>query len=133
MIDTMKTRWLRLPVWGKWISGLAALFLISSIGPALNERHFLPALFQNFVALSLHWGLIALAFGGAIWIGLKVAVRSGKNWLGWVIGLFIVIIVAGPVSGFFEGLPGVGEKLSALGNSDCYTEWDGRSNPVVCD
>lgn len=133
MFDMMKARWLRLPLWGKWVSGLAVVFLWSSIGPALNERHFLPALFQNFVALSLHWGLIALAFGSAIWAGLKVAAKTGKNWLGWVTGLFILIIVAGPVSGFFEGLPGVGKKLSALGSSDCYTEWDGRSNPVVCD
>ncbi|TNM65070.1 hypothetical protein [Aliirhizobium smilacinae] len=133
MFYTMRARWLRLPLWGKWVSGLAVVFLWSSIGPALNERHFLPALFQNFVALSLHWGLIALAFGGAIWAGLKVAAKTGKSWLGWVVGLVVVVVIAGPVTGLFEGLPGVGKRLSDLGNSDCYTEWDGRSNPVVCD
>jgi fructose-specific phosphotransferase system IIC component len=133
MIDIVMTRWMRLPLWGKWITSIVAVFFVSSISQSIDEHHFLQALFQNFFAITLHWGLIALAFGGAIWAGMKIADRTGNYWLGWAVGLVIVVVMAGPVNDFFESLPGVGKRLSALRDSDCYTEWDGRSNPMVCD
>ena len=133
MIDTMVALWSRLPLWGKWASGIFALFFLNSIGPAFHERHFLPAFLGNFAALTLHWGLIALGFGGAVWLGMKIATKTGKTWLGWVTGLAFLMLIAGPITFFFQGLPGVGKRLSALSDTDCYVDWDGRTNPTVCD
>ncbi|MBD9558444.1 hypothetical protein [Ensifer sp. ENS03] len=131
MIDNLVSAWLRLPVWGRWLTGVATVFAVSSIGPAIRERDIL-AFIENFLALTFHYGIVIAGFVCSIWGGLKVAERSERNWLGWLAGLLIFIAFA-MVLGTFQRLPGIGWRMEAMGNSDCYIDWDGRSNPTVCD
>ncbi|RSB82466.1 hypothetical protein EFR00_30435 [Rhizobium sophoriradicis] len=131
MLDGVVSAWLRLPIWGRWVTGVAALFAASSVGPAIREGDPL-AFVENFLALTFHYGIVIGAFVCAIWGGVKIAERTQTNWVGWATGLAIFVAFV-MVMGTFQRLPGIGWRMKAMSNSDCYVDWDGRSNPTVCD
>jgi hypothetical protein len=62
MLDYVVSRWDRLPTWGKWVCGIAGVFAIASVGSAIDEWHFFSALIGNFIALTLHSGLVIGSF-----------------------------------------------------------------------
>jgi hypothetical protein len=65
---------------------------------------------------------------------MKIADRSDRAWLGWISGFIIFGVVSVGLESAFEGLPGVGWRLREMvSSSDCYVDWDGRSNPTVCE
>lgn len=131
MIRHMQNWWLGLPTWAKWVTGVSGVFAFYSIGPAISERDPL-AFFENFLALAFHYGIIIGSFVAAIWGGMKIAGISRRGWLGWVVGVAIFIAFAFASVGL-QHLPGIGWRMQELSNSDCHIEWDGRSNPTVCD
>ncbi len=132
-MDSIIATWERLPLWAKWVCGISGLFIVTSVWPALHERHFLSSFIEIFIANVLHWGLVIGSFADAIWGGLRVANMTGRGWLGWVAGLVIFGVIGVGIGASLRKLPGVGWRLDAMSNSDCYTDWDGRSNPTVCD
>ncbi|MDQ0420971.1 hypothetical protein J2045_001998 [Peteryoungia aggregata LMG 23059] len=131
MFGHMQKWWMGLPTWAKWVTGISAVFALSSIGPAIRERDPL-AFVENFLALTFHYGLIIGSFATAIWGGVKIAEATRRNWAGWVSGIAIFVAFAF-VSLTFQRLPGIGSRMKGFSNSDCHIEWDGRSNPTVCD
>lgn len=131
MLEKITGWWWGLPTWGKWVSAVCGVFAVSSIGPAFREGDAL-AFVENFLALIFHYGIIIGSFTLAIWAGVRAAEHYGRNWTGWLIGLCIMVFSAMALT-TFERLPGVGWRMKAMSNSDCYVDWDGRSNPTVCD
>ncbi|MBE1506519.1 hypothetical protein [Rhizobium viscosum] len=131
MLDSCISAWLRLPVWGRFATAIFGLFAISSIGPAIHERSPV-AFIESFLALTFHWALVLGSFASAIWGGVKVAEKLARNWIGWVVGTAI-FITFGFVYVIFEQLPGIGWRMESVRNSNCYVDWDGRTNPTVCD
>jgi hypothetical protein len=132
MISRAIDTWSAWPVWAKWTSGIGAVVLIEAVSVASQERNFLAGLIEHAAALVLRYGTLALAVGGGIWIGMQIAKRS-KTWIGVVggIGTFLVLGVVGLQ--IVTGIPGVGWRITAMSSGDCYVDWDGRSNPTVCE
>lgn len=131
MFEQIKDWWWGLPTWGKWVTAICGVFAVSSIGPAFQEGD--PVVFiENFLALTFRYGIMFGSFALAIWAGIRVAQHYGRSWAGWLVGICIMIMSV-TVMGTFERLPGIGWRMKAMSNSDCYTDWDGRSNPVVCE
>ena len=126
-------RWRELPTWAKWAVGISAILLIDSFRLAWGERRFVAALAESFVANALYWGLILGGLAGAIWLGMYVAGRSSKHWLGWVAGVGAYVGAVFVLLPAFSGIPGIGWRFNLIMNSDCYVDWDGRSNPTVCE
>lgn len=131
MIQTAIDKWSALPVWAKWGTGIGAIVLIEAVGVASQERNFAAGLVEHTVALVLRYGLMALGFGGGIWLGAQVARRS-KPWLGWVAGAAFAFVVLGVGMNTITSIPGIGWRVTAMMGSDCYVDWDGRSNPRGC-
>ena len=124
--------WMGWPVAARWISGIGLFWIVSALFPAFSERNPAAAFGENFVALGLHYGLMFGSIALGIWLGPKITERTGNAWLAWAvgIGLFVAGAVAqGPLGEFF----GVSDRLEGLMNPECYTDWDGRSNPTVCE
>ncbi|WP_375598312.1 hypothetical protein [Devosia sp. Naph2] len=131
MIQIAIDKWSAWPTWAKWASGIGTVVLIEAVMVASGERNFFAGLVEHSVAVVLRYGMIALAFGGAYWVGTRIAKRS-SNWLGWVAGIVFCLAVIWFGMDIITSLPGVGWRVTAMMNSDCYTDWDGRSNPSVC-
>jgi MFS family permease len=124
--------WLKWPLSARWISGILVVWIVSALPQALRERRPAAAFGENLVALGIYYGFAAGSIALSIWVGPKIAERTGQSWLAWVagIGMFVAAVFAQrPVGEFF----GVSEQLEELANPECYTDWDGRSNPTVCD
>ena len=131
MISRTIDTWNAWPVWAKWTSGIGAVVLIEAVSVASRERNFLAALVEHSVALVLRYGILAAAVGGAVWIGAKIHKRT--PWAGWVVGIGLFFLIGVGGMSVATSLPGVGWRVAAMADSDCRTEWDGRSNPTVCD
>lgn len=124
--------WLRWPLAARWISGIGALWFVSALLPALKSSRPAAAFGEYFVALGIHYGLMAGGAALGIWLGPKITERTGKIWLAWTVGvaIFLVGMLAQvPLGKFF----GVSARLDEMFDSDCYVDWDGRSNPTVCE
>ncbi|CAD7044677.1 hypothetical protein REJC140_03852 [Pseudorhizobium endolithicum] len=100
---------------------------------AWGERDFVSGFFEAFIAVILQWGGIAASFGGAFWAGTSVFRRTERHLLAWPAGILIFAAVALSFQEIGASIPGVGWRLEAMQDSSCYTDWDGRSNPTVCE
>jgi len=133
MADWLVDRWNELPTWAKWTVGVGVILTLDAIRMAWGERRFVAALAESFVANLLYWGLVAGGLAAAIWIGVRVAITSHKSWLGWVVGVVTYLGSGFILLPIFQQIPGVGWRFESLFSSDCYVDWDGRSNPTVCE
>lgn len=132
MISRAIDTWNDWPIWAKWTSGIGAVVLIEAVSVASRERNFAAGLIEHAFALVLRYGILAAAVGGGIWIGTMLAKRLG-NWVGVVAGIAVFLVVGVGALGWATSLPGVGWRIAAMSSTDCYTDWDGRSNATVCD
>ncbi len=119
MFSSAADIWMRLPLWTNW--------------SAWGERDFIDGIAQTFVARVFYYGAMAASLAAGIWSGMATAARSGRNWHGWIVGVAIAVVIYGVIDRAGQALPGVDWRIKAMQNSDCYTDWDGRSNPVVCE
>ncbi len=115
-MDRIFEAWLRWPIAARWISGVGLLWIVSALLPAFRERRPAAAFGENLVALGLHYGLIMGGLALGIWIGMRTADRTGKHWLGWVVGIMLFMVVSGaqyPLANFF----GVQDVLEQIENT----------------
>lgn len=124
--------WLRWSLAARWTSGVAAVWVVSSLVPALHERHIAASFGANFVALGLHYGLMVGSIAVSILLAPKISSATGKEWLPWVVG-FLLFVLAAVVEAPLGKALGVSKQLDGINDSGCYTDWDGRSNPSVCE
>lgn len=132
MIQTAIDKWSTLPTWAKWTIGISVVVLIDAVSVARHERDFFAGLAEHSVAIVLRYGTLAITIAAGVWVGMQVAKRS-KAWLGWVAGIGAAVAVGLVTMSATAAIPGVGWRIEAMNNSDCYVDWDGRSNPTVCD
>lgn len=130
MISRIIDSWAGWPTWAKWASGIAAVVVAQAAITAAGERDFLTGFIEEVVAVVLHYGIILGGLAFAIWLGMTVASRTSKNWLGWVAGGVIFLGVSF-VNEITTSIPGVGWRIEAMGR--CTTDWDGRTNHTDCD
>ena len=132
-MDRAISTWMALPLWAKWATAIFGLIFLDSVRSAWGERNFVGGVAESFVAYVLFYGIPIGCIAAGIWIGTNVADRSGKQWLGWFVGVAAAFCVGIGLQIVVSDIPGVSWRLKAINNSDCYTDWDGRSNPVVCE
>ena len=73
--------------------------------------------------------LALLVVIGAMWISaflcwLRYSETSSKRWIAATVACILAGIIVN------QSLPTTGTFHA---NADCYIDWDGRSNPTVCD
>jgi hypothetical protein len=106
--------------WVSWDARLYALWIalplltIHGLIAAFSERRPVAAFAETVVADVLHIVEIAVPVALAAWLGAIVFRRSGLAWLGWVVGLAVLIGAGWILYGAFDELPGVGERIQAM-------------------
>ncbi len=100
---------------------------------AWPERDFVSGFFQSYLAIVLYYAGFLCATAAGIWVGVRAVERSRRNWLGWGAGLVCAVVVYAFFEGVIDEMPGVKWRVDAMRDSNCHTDWDGRTNPVVCD
>lgn len=133
MLVFLFDRWSEWPAWARWTSGIGAIVLLDSVRAAWGERDFVAGVAETFAAYLLYYGGLAGALAAGAWIGSKIAKASSKDWLGWLIGIVTVAVLWLGLANITDHIPGVSWRMKAMGGGDCHAEWDGWSNPVVCD
>lgn len=73
--------------------------------------------------------IVGVAFGiGALVAVLKLPAKVlDKDWRGVLEALFIAACLA------FNAWWWGANRIGAVEQNGCYVDWDGRSNPTVCD
>lgn len=132
MISRIVDSWTGWPTWAKWASGIAAVVVAQAAITASGERDFLTGFIENIAAIVLRYGVVVGGIALAIWLGIKIAKRTRPS-IGWVAGIIIVLVVLRLGSDITRSIPGVGWRVDAMKNDPCHVDWDGRSNPTVCD
>lgn len=78
----------------KVAAGLAGLWLlVTALGCSVEDgamRSCMRGNLHSALATGLHIGAAAVA----IWVGMECAARSYRNWLGWVSGLVLFVLLA---------------------------------------
>ena len=124
--------WLEWPIPARWLSGVTAFWIISALAPAFYSSNPAATFGEYFVGLGIHYGLMVGGIALGIWIGKILYSRTESAWISWGVGIGVFIFFGFlriPLGEFF----GVSDVLEKLLDSDCYTDWDGRSNPTVCE
>lgn len=99
---------------GVVISLLLVVSFIDAIRRAWSSHDFLPSFFLWWITEALYFPIILGPAAAAIFAGIKIAERTGKNWLGWVLGLAMLFIFGGVAIGIVGSIPGVGWRFHAL-------------------
>lgn len=107
-------RWISwdLRFYALWIA--APLLTIHGLIAAFSERRPVAAFAETVVADLLHIAEVAAPVALAAWLGVFVFRRSGLAWLGWVVGVAVLIGAGWLLYGMFDELPGVGERIQAM-------------------
>ncbi len=90
---------------------VSVAFLIDALFMSWGARPFLYAYFGNLLASVLYWGQIFATFAAGIAAGIAMANRSGRTWLGWVVGILVAGIVSLVIGSFVYDLPNVGWRI----------------------
>ncbi|MCE6957737.1 hypothetical protein LAZ40_01510 [Cereibacter sphaeroides] len=127
-------RWMQWPLAARIASGISIFLIAVSMGGIFDEYDPFEAFVENLVAAILHYGVGIGGMCAGIWIGILVGSRPGRAWTfaGWATGIFLV-----GASTLLSDEAGralnISDRMDRLSQSDCTTEWDGRSNPAYCD
>lgn len=132
-MDWIASTWDRYPNWVRWPVVVTLALVAYSLLNALGERDVVAGAVQIFAATVLRYGMIAIAIGAGYFVGRLIYKRFGNALAALGFGMLIGLTIAAFGSGALRSLPGVGWRIEAMDNSDCYVDWDGRSNPTVCD
>lgn len=109
--------WSKWPTPAKWISGVGLLWFLAALLPALNDRRPAESFGEQFVVIGIYFGAPFGGFALAVWLGQTIISKTGKEGLGWIVGIvlfFMVSIGQGAIANFF----GVGDLLDELMTSD---------------
>lgn len=113
MFDFVVDRFHRLPTWGKWTVAFTAFASATALGQAWGERRFVAGFAEALVAVVLYWGTMFVPLVAGIAGGMKVAERTRRDWLGWIVG--VVIVLAGIMTGnLARDIPGVGWRIEKM-------------------
>lgn len=121
------------PLWARWASAIGLIVALDAARMAWPERDFIAGFAAAFTAILFKWGAPICAIAAGVWTGVRAADRTNSTAVGWGIGIVVCVVVGGTLFQVADQLPGVGWRLDAMMNDNCYTDWDGRANPVVCD
>ncbi|MGF7162362.1 hypothetical protein FHS85_004016 [Rhodoligotrophos appendicifer] len=125
--------WIENPSCIKAVTVISILFLFDAIRAAWGERHFVAGVAEALVASVLHYGLPLVAVGCGICVGLVIAGRFKTKWLHWIGGIIAALGVFAGLSSVTDNIEGVSWRMKELRDGRCYTDWDGRSNPTLCE
>ncbi len=106
--------------WARWELRFFALWIalpllaIHGLIAAFSERRAVAAFAEVIVADVLHIVEVAAPVALAAWLGAFVFRRSGLAWLGWLVGLTVLVGAGWLLYGAFDELPGVGERIQSM-------------------
>lgn len=124
--------WMEWPAATRWISGIGVIWIVSALLPAFHSNNPAAAFGENLAALGIHYGLMLGSIALGILLGPKIETITDRAWVPWAVGIalfFIAAFIRVPLGELF----GVSSKLDSLLNTECYVDWDGRSNSTVCE
>ena len=94
------------------IVGLLIWCMIANIG----QRNYLYETALTFVAHLVYTGSVLLGLALGIWLGMLVARRTSRAWLGWVVGIVVWAVAAVGLRDLGRELPDVGWRVKAIEN-----------------
>ena len=133
MFERAYSAWEAWPLWARMASGVMALFVADSVITAWGTRDFIGNLIEAFFAQILYWGGPLLSIAAGVLVGRWIQAKSRSAGVAWGSGIVTAFVLFGMIELGVREIPGVGWRIEAMRDSNCYTDWDGRSNPTVCD
>lgn len=113
--DVMLERWMELPYWFRWgMAGLGIFWIIPAFIAAWGEWRFVAAFAEILFAYAFYWIILIASLGLGIFAGKKTAQKSGHTWLGWVVGIVVVVAVYGLINNWVSHIPGVGWRFRKM-------------------
>jgi hypothetical protein len=101
-------------IWSKIAAGVFLLFLLDSVHYAYIEQASIQGFFEILAAsLIANLSLIVSIFIGYL-SGKKVSELSHKNWLGWILGIFLAVTSTAIIDYAASHTPGVGWRYEAI-------------------
>ncbi len=119
MNNTMETvvksvcyKFIALPIWVRVFIIIILLSMLSGVWSAWGEHGFFVEFILGTLAYALWWATI-LSFFGAIFLGSAVADKTESNALGWLVGIFLFVLISASGLGIRE-IPGVGWRYALI-------------------
>jgi hypothetical protein len=113
-----------------WILGLIAV--VGGIQGAWGDKRPIGGFFEGAIA-SVLYIVPLLIFFVAIAFAEAAQETYQSRPITWLAGIAAFFVFGGIFYTVVDNIPGVGWRFRAMINSDCYVDWDGRSNPTVCE
>jgi drug/metabolite transporter (DMT)-like permease len=70
--------------------------------------------FEEFIARTINFGFPLAALAAGIFAGARVAERSRRNWIGWIVGIAAFYAVGGLLYFAASRIPGVDWRFERL-------------------
>jgi hypothetical protein len=109
----MPDKFMKLPIWARWVVGILVVTSVDAIHMAWGERYFAIAFFESLIAVLLYWATALGAVAVGIWAGSKAAGRTSRKWLGWVVGI-AVFLAALNLRDVTKEIPSVGWRIKKM-------------------
>lgn len=130
-MDAIGRVWRPLPSWAKWVVGVAGVILLDAVTSSVGDRRFVASVAENFVAKILYYGVPLGSVALGVLAGMRIHTRY-SNSIAWIGGISVAFATSFVLFALTSDIPGVSWRLQRMQNSDCYVDWDGRSNSTVC-
>ena len=105
--------WLFTPP-GAIICGVIGISAVDAVRRAWGSREFLADFILWWIAGIIYLPFICAPFAGGIYIGVRIAKRTGMKWVGWLSGIAITVILIGAISAAAQAIPGIGWRLDVF-------------------
>lgn len=90
---------------------------IDAIRRAWSSYEFFPSFLLWWITGALYLPIIISPWVAAYFAGTYIAKLSGRNWLGWALGLMAWFLLSGAVLTIIGLIPGIGWRFMAFSSS----------------
>ena len=97
--------------------------MVDSVLAVWGESRPVGSFFEELVARSAYWALLAATFGSAIYLGIQSVERTHSYLVGWAVGISTFLLVGFLVTVLISNIPGVGWRFERLLNSQSELEY----------
>ena len=107
-MDFILRKFLDLPIWARWLTVFVFFSSLGGLEQAWGKRRFVGEFSEATFAIMIYLASI----GFSIWVGYKIgsrfSIKYENDYLGWVIGI-VIFLLLGVLSGMIiSEIPGVG-------------------------
>ncbi len=122
IVENVCYKFIALPIWVRVFIIIIFVNMLSGVWSARGEHDdFFVEFILGTLAYAL-WSATIISFFGAIFLGFVVANKTKSNALGWLVGIFLTILISASELGIKE-IPGVGWRYTLIRDSAAEKDW----------